>query len=57
MYFRMKFALFFHFFDSWYIIKYFFTQTPGKQYVLPRETSTVSSPQNVLFRSVSVNKC
>ena len=34
MYFRMKFALFFRFFDSWYIIKYLFTEISGKQYVL-----------------------
>ena len=34
MYFRMKFALFFRFFDSWYIIKYLLTETSGKQYVL-----------------------
>ena len=76
MYFRMKFALFFRFFDSWYIIKYLLTETSGKQYVLwtldcrcslgfalmfpeakPRETSTVSVPQNILFPLVSVNKC
>ena len=30
----MKFALFFRFFDSWYIIKYLLTKTSGKQYVL-----------------------
>ena len=29
MYFRMRFALFFRFFDSWYIIKYLLTE-PGK---------------------------
>ena len=34
MYFRMKFALFFRFFDSWFIIKYLLTETSGKQYVL-----------------------
>ena len=34
MYFRMKFALFFRLFDSWYIIKYLLTETSGKQYVL-----------------------
>ena len=34
MYFRMKFALFFRFFDSWYIIKYLLTGTSRKQYVL-----------------------
>ena len=34
MYFRMKFALFLHFFDSWFIIKYLLTETSGKQYVL-----------------------
>ena len=33
MYFRMKFTLFFRFFDSWYIIKYLLTETSGKQYV------------------------
>ena len=31
MYFHMKFALFFRFFDSWYIIKYLLTETSGKQ--------------------------
>ena len=30
----MMFALFFRFFDSWYIIKYLLTETSGKQYVL-----------------------
>ena len=34
MYFRMKFALFFRFFDSWYIIKYLLTEISGRQYVL-----------------------
>ena len=34
MYFRMKFALFFRFFDSWYIMKYLMTETSGEQYVL-----------------------
>ena len=34
MYFRTKFALFFRFFDSWYIIKYLLTEALGKQYVL-----------------------
>ena len=35
MYFRMKFALFFRFFDSWYILmKYLLTETLRKQYVL-----------------------
>ena len=34
MYFRMKFALFFRFFDSWYIIKYLLTDTSGKQYIM-----------------------
>ena len=34
MYFRTKFALFFRFFHSWYIIKYLLTETSGKQYVL-----------------------
>ena len=34
MYFRTKSALFFRFFDSWYIIKYLLTETSGKQYVL-----------------------
>ena len=34
MYFRTKFAQFFRFFDSWYIIKYLLTETSGKQYVL-----------------------
>ena len=34
MYFRTKFALFFRFFDSWYIIEYLLTETSGKQYVL-----------------------
>ena len=34
MYFRVKFALYFRFFDSWYIIKYLLTETSGKQYVL-----------------------
>ena len=34
MYFRMKFALFFRFFGSWYIIKYLLTETSGKQFVL-----------------------
>ena len=34
MYFRMKFALFFCLFDSWYIIKYLLTETSGKQQVL-----------------------
>ena len=69
MYFRVKFALYFRFFDSWYIIKYLLIETSGKQYVLwtldcrcfpsasPRETSTISGPQNILFPSVSVNKC
>ena len=33
MYFCMKFALFFRFFDSCYIIKYLLTETSGKQYV------------------------
>ena len=34
MYFHMKFAFFFLFFDPWYIIKYLLTETSGKQYVL-----------------------
>ena len=34
MYFRVKFALYFRFIDSWYIIKYLLTETSGKQYVL-----------------------
>ena len=34
MYFRTKLALFFRFFDSWYIIKYLLTETSGKQHVL-----------------------
>ena len=33
MYFRMKFALFFRFFYSWYTIKYLLTETSAKQYV------------------------
>ena len=70
MYFRMKFVLFFRFFDSCYIIKYLLTETSGKHAVCfvdprlsvlpsasPQETSTVSGPQNILFPSVSVNKC
>ena len=32
MYFRMKFGLFFRFFDSWYTIKYLLTETSGKHY-------------------------
>ena len=59
-YFRMKFALFFRFFDSWYIIKYLLTETSEKQYVLwtlDCRCSTVSGPQNILFPSVSVYKC
>ena len=34
MYYRMKFAIFFRFVDSWCVIKYLLTETPGKQYVL-----------------------
>ena len=63
MYFRTKFALFFRFFDSWYIIKYLLTETSGKQYVLwtldcrcfPRLRL---GPQNILFWSQSISvKC
>ena len=35
MYFRMKFALFFRFFDSWYIIKYLLTE-PSVLWTLDR---------------------
>ena len=34
MYFRMKLALSFRFFDSWYKIKYLLTETSEKRYVL-----------------------
>ena len=35
----MKFALFFRFFDSWYIIKYLLTETSGKQYMFCRPST------------------
>ena len=50
MYSRMKFALFFRSFDSWYIIKFLLTETSGKQYVCGPSTvdvSAVSGPQNI----------
>ena len=67
MFFRMNFALFFRFFDSWYIIStYWLRPRESSMFVdprlsmfplaSPRETSTVSGPQNILFPSVSVNK-
>ena len=37
-YFRMKFALFFRFFDSWYIIKYVLTETEGNSMFCGPET-------------------
>ena len=51
IHFRMKFALFFRFFDSWYIIKYLLTETSGKQYVLWTR-DCFPRPQ-----SISVNYC
>ena len=47
-------------FDSWYIIKYLMIETEGIRIVdcrsaSPRETSTVSGPQNILFPSVPIN--
>ena len=56
---RMKFALFFRFFDSWYIIKYLLTETSGKQYVL-WTLDCRCFPRLRLGKhrqSVSVNKC
>ena len=38
-----QFALFFRFFDSWYIIKYLLTSN------IDIKTSTVEDPQNILL--------
>ena len=51
---RMKFALSFRFFDSWYIIKYLLTETSGKQYVLWNIDSLGSTKHNV---SLGLSKC
>ena len=59
MHFRMKYAVFFRFFDDWHIMNNLLTETSGKQDVLwPSNvdvSSKVSCPQN--FPLVSVNKC
>ena len=56
--FSYEFALFFRFFDSWYIIKYLLTETSVKQYALwtlvdqPRVHKTYCFPRS---QSISVN--
>ena len=55
MYFRMKSALFFRFFDDWYLMKYLLTEASGKQYVLCGTLKTYCFHKVCFPRSQSIS--